>query len=275
MAHIYKFAILRLVPFAHRGEALNVGVVVFAKDRLDIKLGASVFLLSYFGVQASTLDWLSDNLARNDDSSLSVEERAAEVRRFAGVQLSDIGWFGTDDDNQYDPQVSEILSEYVDKPRKNRIRHSRTNISKDLRKTFKEFKIFSSKIEDLDRHKIIPNMPVGPSGKLHVDFLIKNGLYHATETIDFRHSEDAGPTELKNAALANVTFQHAREVLGIGRTKCYLVYAAPSLIESVVHPALEIARKDASDSFNLESREDKVRYLDTILAAAGVNHLFS
>ncbi|MER8692403.1 DUF3037 domain-containing protein [Mesorhizobium opportunistum] len=275
MANIYKFAILRLVPFAHRGEALNVGVLVFGPARLDVRLSASASLLGYFGIQASTLDWLAENLVRGDNSGVSVEERAAEVARFAGVQLSDIGWFGTDDDSQYDPRIAEILAEYVDKPKKSKVRRDKTTLSKDLRKTFKEYKIFSSKIEDLHHHKVVANMPVGPSGKLHVDFLIKNGIYHATETIDFRHSEDAGPAELKNAALANVTFQHAREVLGFGSTRCYLVYAAPSLVESAVSPALEIARKDASDSFNLESREDKARYLDTILAAAGVNHLFS
>jgi hypothetical protein len=273
MAHIYGYAIIRLMPFAHRGETLNVGVVVFG-DTLDVRFSASPSLLEYFGVQSGTLDWLAENLVSLDDSTSPVRDRANEIARFAGVQLSDIGWFSTDDDRQYELRISEIISEYVEKPKKTRARRTSSNLSRDLKKIFQGYQIFSSKIEDIDRHKVIANMPVGPSGKLHIDFLIRNGAYHATETIDFRKSEDAGPSELKNAALANVTFQHAREILGGTETRCYLVYAASSLVETAVFPALEIARKNISDSFNLESREDKARYLDAILAAAGVNHLF-
>lgn len=274
MAHIYSYAIVRLMPFAHRGETLNVGLVVFG-EKLDVRFSASPSLLEYFGVQSGTLDWLAENLVSLDHSELSVGARAHEISRFAGVQLSEIGWFSTDDDRQYELRVAEIISEYVEKPKKAKARRTSSNLSRDLKRIFQEYQIFSSKIEDIDHHKVIANMPVGPSGKLHVDFLIRNGAYHATETIDFRKSEDAGPSELKNAALASVTFQHAREVLGGAETRCYLVYAASSLVETAVFPALEIARKNISDSFNVESRDDKTRYLDTMLSAAGVNHLFS
>ncbi|MDH4985222.1 DUF3037 domain-containing protein [Aminobacter anthyllidis] len=274
MAHIFKYAIVRLVPFAHRGERLNVGIVIFAPDKLDVRLNGSPSLLDYFGVQASTLDWLAEKLVRSDDMTLAVEDRATEISRFSGIQLSEIGWFSIDQDRDYEIRIAEIISEYTDKPKKARTRRDQTNLTRDLKSIFKDHKIFSSKIEDIDRHKVIANMPVGPSGKLHIDFVIKNGKYHATETIDFRKSEDAGPAELKNAALANVTFRHAREILGSDRTQCYLVYAAASFVEPAISPALEIASKDVADVFNLESRDDKLRYIDTMLAAAGVNHLF-
>jgi Protein of unknown function (DUF3037) len=274
MVHIFRYAIIRLVPFAHRGEALNVGIVVFRDDKLDVRLSASPSLLDYFGVQPSSLDWIVESFAHADDQTKSVSERAADISQFSGITLSEIGWFKTDEESQYDVRISEIISEYVDKPKKSKGRREQSNLSRDLKKIFMEYRLFSNRIEDIERHKIIANMPVGPSGKLHVDFLLKNGAYHATETLDFRRSEDVGPAELKNAALANVTFQHAREVLGGSTTKCYLVYAASSLVEAAVSPALEIAQKDTSASFNFESRDDKARYLETILAAAGVNHLF-
>lgn len=275
MAHIFRYAIVRLVPYAHRGETLNVGIVVFCNDRLDVRFSAPPSLLDYFGIQSTTLDWVAENLVRIDNRELPLEERVSEISRFSGIQLSEIGWFLIDEPHQYEARISDIISEYVEKPKKIKRKTENSSLLKDLRRIFKDYSIYSTRIEDINKHKVISNMPVGPAGKLHVDFLLKNGNYHATETLDFRKSEDAGPTELKNAALASVTFRHARDVLGPEATRCYLVYAAPSVVEMAVSPALEIAGRDGVVMFNLESKEDKASYLDTILSAAGVNHLFN
>lgn len=275
MAIVFNYAILQLVPYAHRDEAINVGVVIFVADQLDVRLSASPTMLSYFGVQAGTLDWLVETLRKGDHADKSAEQRHAAITSLSGVRLSEIGWFVCDSISDYESLVAEIMTQYVEKPEGQKRRLSKKTLLSDLKRVFQEYEIYGTKADDINRHKIVSRMPVGPSGKLHVDFLLKNGAYHATETLDFRTSHEAGANELKNAALANVTFQHTRDYLGASETRCYLVYAAPSLVERNVRPAIEIAERGVTQSFNLESREDKARYLDVMLVAAGVNHLFS
>jgi len=252
-----------------------VGVLTFLPDRLDIRLSASPTMLSYFGVQASTLDWVVESLEDRDSADGSAAQRHVALNSLTGIRLSELGWFVCDSPSDYEPAIAEIVAQYVDKPEAPKKRSPKKTLLSDLKRVFKEYEIYGSKAGDIDRHKIVSRMPVGPSGKLHIDFLLKNSAYHATETLDFRSSYEAGASELKNAALANVTFQHARDYLGANETKCYLVYAAPSLVERNVRPAIEIAERGVTKSFNLESRDDRSRYLDVMLSAAGVDHLFS
>ncbi len=41
MGHICKYAILMVVPDSRRGERVNVGLVVFLPDRVDVRCSAS------------------------------------------------------------------------------------------------------------------------------------------------------------------------------------------------------------------------------------------
>ncbi|MER8631690.1 DUF3037 domain-containing protein [Mesorhizobium opportunistum] len=270
MVHIFNYALIRLVPFAHRGDVLNVGLVVFKSDRLDVRLNASPQLLNYFNVSSRAVEWIATHLRDSDDSSTELDARVARLSKATGYTLSEIGWFTIDSDNQYEQRISDIISEYVEKPKSQTPKKKPgSKLSKDLRKIFKEYDLFSGDIQDIDRHRVVANLPVGPSGKLHIDFMLKNSKYHATETIDFTNSDHAGAAEIKNAALASVTFQHAKDTLANIGINCYLVFSATTLVERAVGPALKIAQREAIDSFNMESREDKARYLDIILNAAG------
>lgn len=275
MAFTHSYAILQLRPFAHREELINVGLAVFRDDGLDVRLKGAPSILRHFGIEADTLDWAVSHICEHDDPKLPPEERSRVASMLAGIHFSSMGWFLIDSPQDYERRVESLLQQYVEKPKKPSRQHKRSKLRRDLAEIFKGYKLLSNKSEDLENHKIVPNMPVGPAGRLHIDFLLKNSSFHATETLDYRASDAAGEKEVKSAALVNVTFRHARATFSSHGTKCYLVYAAPSLIEKSISPALQIATDDADDVFNMESRDDKLRYLDTILAAAGNKGLFS
>lgn len=273
--HIFNYALIRLVPFAHRGDVLNAGLVVFHSDRLDVRLNASPQLLNYFNVSSRAVEWIATHLRESDDPSIELSARIARLSKATGYTLSENGWFTVDSEGQYDQRISEIISEYIEKPKGPSItRKPGSKLSKELRKIFKEYDLFSRDIQDIEKHRVIANMPVGPAGKLHVDFMLKNSRYHATETLDFTNSDHAGSAEIKNAALASVTFQHAKDTLSNVGINCYLVFSASALVEKAISPALKIAQREAVESFNVESREDKMRYLDIILNAAGHQSLW-
>lgn len=275
MERIFEYAIIRLTPYAHRGESLNIGVVVFLSDELDIELQARAALVKAFGVEPSSVSWIERFLREHDEPTLPVRERWRILSSCAGFSLSELGWFQSNEEAQYEVRISGILNDYVDRPRFPSLHKKRSNLVRELRKEFSSRQIMGKKKEDLDRHKIVANTPVGPSGKLHVDFLLRNGTYHATETVDFRSAEDSGVPEMKEAALAAFTLRYARDQLGSNSTQCYFVFAAPVIIEKAIGPAIELVENDADDVFNIESLDDKVRYLDKILAAAGAKALFA
>lgn len=269
MERIYEYAVIRIVPYAHRGEQLNVGIVIFTQPRADIILQAPANVVRTFGVDVSAIDWVAQYIKNTDKPSKSTADRWSNLRHGAGFTLSELGWFSIDDDTQYELRVGEILDDYVVRPKLPSTTKRKSNLLRELKNTFEFHDIMGKKTDDLDRHKIVSNIPVGPSGKLHIDFLLRNSYYHATETIDFRNSNDAGTAELKDAALAAVTLRYARAQLGVNSTKCYLVYAAPPLVERAIQPALSLIESDVDKLFNAESREDKNNYIECMLEASG------
>lgn len=272
MALTYNYAILQLVPFAYREEVFNVGIVVIKPASVDVRIKAPSQLASYFGIENTTLDWISAAIFERDEPDFSIPERLKAISSLAGIKFSEVGWFLAESDVQYEARIAQILQDYVDRPAVIKIRKKTTSVARNLKKIFLDYGLYGNRPDDINRHKVVPNMPVGPSGKLHVDFLLKNSAYHATETIDFRQNQEIGTSEIKSAALVNVTFQHAKDFLG-DKTRCYLVFSADPLVENAMRPAIQIAQRDVTDSFNMESDADKSRYIDIMLTAAGTNGL--
>jgi hypothetical protein len=275
MERIFEYALIRLAPFAHRGESLNIGLVVFKDGKLDVEVQASASLVKAFGADPSAVDWIKSHLQANDTPTATVEERWRALAYSGGFSLSERGWLRAETDEQYSAQVMSILADYVARPRPSTGRPRRSNLLKELRSAFRSYNILGRGHDDIDRHKVVSNVPVGPAGKLHIDFLLKNGCFHATEAVDFRSSEDSGVSELKDVALAAFTLNYARDKLGPKTTKCYFVFSAPAMIEKALNPAVSLAENSADEIYNLESSDDRVRYLDTILDAAGTRSLFN
>jgi hypothetical protein len=274
MEDTFDFALIRLVPAAHRGENINVGVVVLKADGADVRIVPPFSLLRYFNISIRSVEWIKKQIFSSDNINLKIKQRIDLINQSTVFYLSEPGWFSVDQQDDYERRISEIIAEYIDRPRSPVARQKKSSLHKTIGNVFREFNVFSKNFEDLDKHKVISNFPVGPSGKLYIDFMIKNGRYHATETLDFSRSESTGNNEIKQAAVVNVTFQHARERLNEAPIQCYLVYSAKHTVEKNIEPAISIAKHGADDIFNVESREDKLRYFNIILKEAGIENLF-
>lgn len=269
MDRVCEYAIVRLVPQAYRGELVNVGLIVFDGPKLDIRVYPQVSLLKSLGLASSALDWIASALLALDDPDLPARSRWDLLSRVPGLALSDMGWFVAETDEQYNLRIDGIRTDYIDRPHAPLTKKRTTSLVRELSGLFRDYHIMGKVAADVHRHKVVANVPVGPAGKLHVDFVVKNGVYHATETADFRNVHEIGDTELKEAALASFTLRYAREQLGSADTKCYLVYSATPIVEATISPALELAEGSVDRLFNLESPEDKRDYIDIILSAAG------
>ena len=274
MDRIYEYVVIRLTSAPHRGEQINVGLAVFKLDGLDIRLSPSPSLVRAMGADLSDVDWIPHILTASDNAGWSVSRRYEALESTPGLSVSELGWFSADDEEQYEARIQTLKTEFVDRPPTQSAKRKQSSLIKEIKEEFRDYAIMGRGPDDLARHKIVSNVAVGPSGKLHIDFLLKNSVFHATETIDFRKSTDAGVAELKDAALASCTLQYAKEFLGANGTRCYFAYAAPNAVEHAIRPALQLAQRNVDDSFNLDSSSDRRRFVDLMLNAAGTPSLF-
>ncbi|MDB5529201.1 MAG: putative phage-related protein [Devosia sp.] len=275
MGRIAEYAILRFVPEAHRGELINVGLVVFRDSRLDVRLFLHAAVFKAIGVSPTSLDWVSAYLREIDDPSAEPNQRWERLSKIPSIVLSEPGWLMADSDEQYEIRIQRIREDYIDRPKLPMKRKKSSSLVRELRTVFREYHVMGKDTSDLLDHKVVPNVPVGPSGKLQIDFVVKNGIYHATETADFRSAHDVGTAELKEAALAAITLQCAREQLGHYGVQCYFVYSASVIIETAINPALQIAERSVDRMFNIESGDQRRDYFDLMLSATGSPSLFN
>lgn len=273
MGRIFEYAILRFVPEAFRGELINVGFVALRGTDLDVRVYLQAPLFKAIGINPTSLEWVPAYLRELDDPTADAQDRWDRLSKIPGIAFSERGWLSAETDEQYEIRVQRIRQDYIDRPKLPAVRKPSTSLVRELRTVFREHRIMGKEADDIYRHKVVSNLPVGPAGKLHIDFVVKNGVYHATETADFRSAHDTGTPELKQAALAVITLQCARQALSEG-TRCYLVYSASPLIEQAVAPALQLAESTADQIFNLASGEQRRDYFDLMLAAAGSPSLF-
>lgn len=274
MGRIAEYAILRFVPEAHRGELINVGLVVLRDSHLDVRIFLHAAVFKAIGVSPTSLDWVPAYLREIDDPSAAPDNRWDRLTKIPSIVLSERGWLLADSDEQYETRIQRIRADYIDRPKLPMTRKKSSSLVRELRGVFREYHIMGKDVDDLLQHKVVPNVPVGPSGKLQLDFVVKNGIYHATETADFRFAHDVGTAELKEAALAAVTLECAREQLGHYGIQCYFVYSASTIIEAAISPALQLAERSVDRMFNIDSGEQRRDYFDLILSATGSPSLF-
>ena len=93
MAHTFKYAILTAIPDQRRGERVNIGLVVFLRDQLDIRFSD----LSKVAAIAGEGNWgeYADKVAERLHKRFVTNRDPAEFMRLSGaseriIRLSEI-----------------------------------------------------------------------------------------------------------------------------------------------------------------------------------------
>ena len=146
MAHSYSFAIVRLGTNDARDERLNVGLVVFHDEKLDVRVGRRVEKVRALsaGVEVATLRDLISNLAHVDEAlqherPLEIAERHAQIRALGPLSLSSLGTFIAENGTDYEARVSSILGAMVDvEPAPRVAREKRSKLLTQVKRIFRE-----------------------------------------------------------------------------------------------------------------------------------------
>src|ERR1700722_4215314 len=110
---IYKYAVLMAIPSARRGERVNIGMVVFRPDRLDVRVPAAAKLACLAsGEWDAYIAGVTQRLAREfvpgqDPSQFAVRFSLIEPV----VRMSEMGWFLVESEGQYETQIADTLAE--------------------------------------------------------------------------------------------------------------------------------------------------------------------
>jgi len=98
MARSYSFAVLRLAPDPARGEAVNLGIVVFRDEDVDVRLGEVMTRARALYPEASA-DQLHEGVElfrRFGAVKLSVSDRHRSLSRLGLFALGELGHFTVD-----------------------------------------------------------------------------------------------------------------------------------------------------------------------------------
>jgi hypothetical protein len=204
MAHTYEYAVLTAVPNPRRGERVNVGIVVFRHDKIDVRFRQAAYKLRALTGEAWDSRLESASACLTDLFSSS--GKAAEALETFGMlepllKPSSLGWLSAETDHEYEQRVDQILRALVGLPKKERI-DSKSRMNTEIAREFKKHNVLAGKDEAIENGKIVRDFPIDEQEGLAADFARKNGSFYIASTLDLRkQSVNLGEAALKSIVL--------------------------------------------------------------------------
>ncbi|WP_441237105.1 DUF3037 domain-containing protein [Bradyrhizobium sp. 930_D9_N1_4] len=274
MAHSYSFAIIRLGTTDARDERLNVGVVVFDRQGLDVRVGRRVEKVRALsaGVEVDTLRELVANLSAMDErlhggGDVDVNDRHADLKALGPLSLSPLGTFVAEHASEYEDRVKSILSAMVDvEPAPRIVREKRSKLLTQVKRVFKEQRVMAKRDEDLSSHRILTAFELDDG--LVADLVLKNGAMHVVETVDATSEEETVRRAIAEVAVSAIVLERARMRFGKDNTKARLVYSASANLEKAARPSLEAVQNQGAELINWESSDDRGKFIHSMAMLA-------
>lgn len=275
MAQDANFAIIQFAAHPSRDERLNVGLIIFHKNSVDIHLSKRLDRVRALSA-ALDIDQVRDslaNLSNLDSYARSVgantpAERLAEIALVAPVKFSSLGLIHSPSSSEYEVAIASLLQKLVE-PEPALIKASKGRPSKllaTLKRAFRQERVLALKGEGLSSHRILSKHPIADG--YEADLILKNGLMHIFETAD-ASGEDLTPRKIiADIAVSALVFEQARMTFGETETKTKLVYQASSRLETIAASALHLAEHQGAELINWESNDDRLKFIAHVSSLA-------
>lgn len=274
MVRSHSFAVLRLSPSGARGERLNIGVLVFGEDGLEVRLAHRLDKVRAISsaVDQRTLRALASRLEQIDaDGRLSGVDnpsaRRKAIERVGPLSLSELGSFTSLNDIEYQYRLDSVLKALVEpEPAPKSFRPRKSKLLTELKAAFRLEKVLARRDENLLSHRIVSNLELAKG--LVADLALRNGAMHVIETVDVSSDEVSPRKAVSDVAVAALVLEQARINYGDDFTRARLVYNATSAMEDLARPSLEAAAHQGTELVNWASGEDRNHFIDMILSLA-------
>lgn len=263
----YKYSVIRITPNPVRAESINVGFAVTSSEGVaDIRV-----LESHTKIKALTNDYTMEQLGELKDqldkmlSCLTLEQAAAFFQ--GSITLSSIGTFTANTKEEYDNEIIKINKMYISPIRSGRrLPVTQKRIITELKDEFERFGILGKNVNEIHNHKVVQGYPLSEDEGLYAELLLKNGIYHLTETLDFRSSNLK--QKLGDTAVKAITMNTAKTIWQAD-VNTFLVYAAEASQERTYTQQLNLIHGYSDKMYNLLSSSDMSSYFEHMLNAAG------
>ena len=276
MSRTNPFVILRAVTSAPRSECLNIGIVAWSdQGNPHVLLDRSPSRLRALHPNLARIDlegWskrLKEELARiegveNQIALLPHMIQPFRVDEVPGCVVSDQAGFLSEVQSIFEKLVVSLPAT-IKLPQKKK--QSKLHI--ELRSWFRSAKLYSSRVEDLSRRRVVSNYPVDPSTDLYVDFALKNGKIHVVETLDLRGLTHVTSAVRGDAAIKSITLAEAKNMKEVGK-RIALVHASD---HSIAQPAVRLIDRYADEVWHMDSSDDRQSFARFVSDALHVDQL--
>ncbi|AXF59321.1 DUF3037 domain-containing protein [Leclercia sp. W6] len=251
-----------------RAESINIGFAITSPHGVaDVRV-----LESFSKIKAVTSDYSMQNL---DELKTQIEKMLTDCLTleqatafFQGsITLSPIGTFAAENAYEYDEQIKEINRLYITPIKsKKRSTVSQKRIITELKDEFERFGIMGKNVNEIHDHKVVQGFPLSEEEGLYAELLLKNGIYHLTETLDFRSTNFK--QKLGDTAVKAITMNKAKTVW-CNEVQTFLVYAADPSQERKYAQQINMVDNYADKMYNLLSNSDMSAYFEHMMDAAG------
>lgn len=274
MARFSKYSIIRLETHPARDERLNVGLVVFKDDGLDIRIGRKLEkvralsgALDLVQVRENILQLENvDRLLREQGMS-SADERRDTLEGLGFVSLSKIALIDSTNMMVYEAAIHSLLTGIVEPEQAPlRVQPKRTRLISAVKQALKQERILGRAGDELSEHRVVPHVQLAEG--LVADFVLKNGSMHVVETIDAAVSDVSPRKIVTDIALSALVLEQARISYGDSETRAKLIYDASASIEAIAMPSLYAAAHQGAELVNWQSRDDRNRFLSHLASLA-------
>lgn len=270
MARMYDFAVLRLMPDVARGEAINIGIVVFQKGAVDVRVRPVITRarLLYPDFNQAMLQENLDILKRLASLDLSSAERHRMLDSIGPLALGQLGYFSVTDagEETYEANISRLLTLLV-APARTHLAEARSSskLVSVIRKAFRHEKVLAA-VGDaaaLAEHKIVPEWPLPNSTTLKADLALRNGIMRVCEIVDIGGSSD---THFPSGLYEGVVTLDAAQQAADAQERVFAFRASGKAAK--VDEALKIANLHATRIVNWDSATERDAFMNDWLEAA-------
>lgn len=265
------YFVLLAVPDQVRGESLNVGIVAFLEKDVKVFVGTDHWRLRALHPNFGILD--ISKWAHELESELQTLPSNEARRFFLSVVGGPItideepGQLIADSLTSLDDLIHALLKRLVSTPEKtfslpaiNTIT-PRSKLNSQLKNWFRSSRIFSSKVSDLNKGKVVSGYPVSADEDLFADFALKNGAIHIIETMDLRGVDRPTKSLRGEAGWKSILLDQAGKILS-SDTKRIAVVSADDY--SAFRPLIGMMERYADDLISMESASDRQRLADFV-----------
>ncbi|HCD3525046.1 TPA: DUF3037 domain-containing protein [Klebsiella pneumoniae] len=263
----YQYSIIRVTPNPVRAETINVGMIVMRPSGADVRVIETTAkikaITNAFGLDA--LENIRSQFEKILGSGLSLEQATLFFQ--GKLTLSATGTFHAENDAEYNKKINELNKLYITPEKsKKKTEVTQKRIITELKDRFEAEGILGKDIRDISNHKVVQGYPLSEAEGLYAELLLKNGIYHLTETLDFRISNVR--QKIGESAVKAITMNTAK-TLWKDEVKTFVVFAADTTHERIHSQQLNLVGGYSDGMFNLLSDQDMARYYDHMLFAAG------